>query len=74
MLPAESAELRAVVGEYANLHVAFGSLEDRRAALEAEMSALLAALEVARNREAALKRGLSDRLGEEVELMLPVSR
>lgn len=71
LLPDEAAELRAVIQEYAGLHAGFEALEARRAAVEVETMGLVGRLEAARNREAALKRGLSERFGAEVELVLP---
>ena len=72
LLPGEAAELRALVAAYAALHARVDDLEARRSSVELDMAALMPELDAARERETALKRSISDRLGEEAELLLPL--
>jgi predicted nucleic acid-binding Zn-ribbon protein len=72
LLPNERLDLEGVVGEYARLHARFLALEERRLSVEKEVLELTSLLEVARAREASLKAAVSARIGEEVELLLPL--
>lgn len=72
LLPSEADELRSLMASYAALHRRVNALEAQRAAVERGMAELTPELEVVRAREVSLKRSISDRLGEEAELLLPL--